>query len=386
MDVTDIEIWDLIFHDLPLDPICHIFSFLTFYELSLCSIISLEWHHIISTNNLLWFNLCQSYWSNKTYIPPQYRKLLKTNIKSQSVPAHNHKLSSECIARKAFRLAYLDRKRITLTIDELTQFRWYFRFKEQAGQTWLDIDPFWNINLTQNDSDTNHSDDENININMMEYNYKPSELVGILTDDEIEEYKLKQLKYEQLIRQNNKKILTEHETRLLRCTRIQFNRNNTMEFQQNRYMSNMVNTQQFRWRFCGGFCRETLFGDGVQVNSYPKKYVSRHPIHWGWIMQSCWVIYTSFPMPNIHSDDDMLINNDDFGVRGYAEMISRNGMNGNSNEEEDKWRVDGDMFDLEYLKEVKNSISEDVEDGNNLEENDVGLQYAIAQFLQRYTG
>ena len=63
------------------------------------------------------------------------------------------KLLSECAGRRAFRLAYLDRERTTLTVDELVSFKWFFRFKQEAGPRWMQIDPFWNL-----DSD---SDDDN---------------------------------------------------------------------------------------------------------------------------------------------------------------------------------------------------------------------------------
>jgi len=54
-----------------------------------------------------------------------------------------------------------------------------------------------------------------------------------------------------------------------------------------------------RWRFV-----ETVAGltgppgSFVQVNHFPAYIVSRFK-NWGFIMQSCWVIYTSFPLPPI---------------------------------------------------------------------------------------
>ena len=35
----------------------------------------------------------------------------------------------------------------------------------------------------------------------------------------------------------------------------------------------------------------------VNGNRVPPYLISRHPRNWGWIMQSCWVAYFSFPMP-----------------------------------------------------------------------------------------
>eukprot|EP00472_Partenskyella_glossopodia_P014556 CAMPEP_0197519682 /NCGR_PEP_ID=MMETSP1318-20131121/4955_1 /TAXON_ID=552666 /ORGANISM="Partenskyella glossopodia, Strain RCC365" /LENGTH=169 /DNA_ID=CAMNT_0043070811 /DNA_START=381 /DNA_END=890 /DNA_ORIENTATION=- len=35
----------------------------------------------------------------------------------------------------------------------------------------------------------------------------------------------------------------------------------------------------------------------IQVNQFPSYISSRHPENWGFIMESCWVLWTSFPMP-----------------------------------------------------------------------------------------
>ncbi|KAA8492791.1 hypothetical protein FVE85_9063 [Porphyridium purpureum] len=61
-------------------------------------------------------------------------------------------------------------------------------------------------------------------------------------------------------------------------------------------------TQQFRWRFvessCGMVRRKGSF---IRVNEFPCYIVSRHP-NWGFILQSCWVLHTSFPMPHRGTD------------------------------------------------------------------------------------
>ena len=40
----------------------------------------------------------------------------------------------------------------------------------------------------------------------------------------------------------------------------------------------------------------------VNGGDVPTYHVSRHPVHGGFIMQSCWVLYTAFPMPPKGSD------------------------------------------------------------------------------------
>ena len=70
-------VWDYIFDRLSNDPISHIFSFASFNELSSFSSVCKRWNNLIKPNNRLWADLCQSYWKNKTYVPSQYRNLLK---------------------------------------------------------------------------------------------------------------------------------------------------------------------------------------------------------------------------------------------------------------------------------------------------------------------
>jgi len=45
-------------------------------------------------------------------------------------------------------------------------------------------------------------------------------------------------------------------------------------------------------------------GSFVQMNNYPPYVVSRYK-NWGFIMQSCWVVWTSFPMPPIGQCPDL---------------------------------------------------------------------------------
>jgi len=43
-------------------------------------------------------------------------------------------------------------------------------------------------------------------------------------------------------------------------------------------------------------------GKFVRVNSFPAYIVWRHPGNWGFVMESCWVLYTSFEMPPQDAD------------------------------------------------------------------------------------
>jgi len=53
---------------------------------------------------------------------------------------------------------------------------------------------------------------------------------------------------------------------------------------------------QFRWQ-------RAVDGKSVRVNGFPAYLVWRHPKNWGFVMESCWVLYTSFPMPKQEEDE-----------------------------------------------------------------------------------
>jgi hypothetical protein len=48
--------------------------------------------------------------------------------------------------------------------------------------------------------------------------------------------------------------------------------------------------------------REGPIGSFVRVNSFPAYFVSRFKKNWGFIMESCWVLYCSFPMPPMNTE------------------------------------------------------------------------------------
>jgi len=83
--------------------------------------------------------------------------------------------------------------------------------------------------------------------------------------------------------------------------RFQFLTNGSME----RYDDHKVlRDVERKWRFvpeCGG--RRGPQGQFVRVNHYPTYIVSRHPTNWGFLMQSCWVLLTGFPLPKLGSEE-----------------------------------------------------------------------------------
>jgi len=61
----------------------------------------------------------------------------------------------------------------------------------------------------------------------------------------------------------------------------------------------------FKWKFVAESCgRKRPVGSFVRINHYPTYHVSRFK-NWGFIMQSCWVLFTSFPMPPKGKNPDL---------------------------------------------------------------------------------
>merc|ERR1711971_1434280 len=107
------------------------------------------------------------------------------------------------------------------------------------------------------------------------------------------------------------------------------------------------------------------------------------------------VLYTSFAMPMIGSKDDKLIQNDDFGLRGFNEMVQSNYGDADAQQkalepieqpiDENLITNDG-LVDLERLKfrEREHERAEaqrgDAAIGGG---NDIALQHAVARFFRQ---
>ena len=48
---------------------------------------------------------------------------------------------------------------------------------------------------------------------------------------------------------------------------------------------------------------DTDLDDWRDRESYPQCVVRRHPETWGWILESCWTLQTSWPMPNRQEEE-----------------------------------------------------------------------------------
>ncbi len=90
-----------------------------------CSAVCTIWRCVARQEDL-WSAMCNRLWASKVYIPSKFEVLRATGH-----------------ARKAFIGSFIDSKRTTMKLDEITSSSFRFRFKESAGSYWTDQDPFW---------------------------------------------------------------------------------------------------------------------------------------------------------------------------------------------------------------------------------------------------
>jgi len=195
---------------LPYEIFANILSLLQPAHLHHTSLVSALWSER-SGSNVVWDRLCNDLWDEKFYVPATF-----IEMKSRGEP------------KLAYEKSLRDYNRQFVTVDELCSFTWCFRFKEAAGEHWIENDPWWQGKT-------------------------PHRMV----------------------------FLPEGKTRYL----------------ENKDYDSRVSRAERRWKFVAHAAgRDGPEGSFIQVNNYPPYIVSRYK-NGGFIMQSCWVVYTSFPLP-----------------------------------------------------------------------------------------
>eukprot|EP00850_Spirogloea_muscicola_P006194 SM000029S10489 [mRNA] locus=s29:423592:424691:+ [translate_table: standard] len=101
----------------------NVLAFLDAQTLATCAAVSREWR-AVSRDDVLWRAHCKELWQDKFHVPPR--------AADPSTPRH-----------EAYQLALQDCKRATITLEDLCRCAWDFRFKPQAGEYWMSLDPFW---------------------------------------------------------------------------------------------------------------------------------------------------------------------------------------------------------------------------------------------------
>eukprot|EP00951_Prasinocladus_malaysianus_P003798 scaffold26804_cov40-Prasinocladus_malaysianus.AAC.1 len=160
------------------------------------------------------------------------------------VPAKAQELLDAGEAFKAYRYSLLDSKREQLKDDELCSFVWYRRMKKAAGDHWVENDPYWN-NKPPNRS-----------------RYFPDGTAVFLQTQGFEH-----------------PLQEGSEPPMLAW----------------RWVSGSPGS----FGPCGSHLRASLAG-----REFPTMVVSRHS-NWGFVMQNCWAMACSFPLPGPGEDPEL---------------------------------------------------------------------------------
>lgn len=181
--------------------------------------------------------------------------------KGKALPSKFILLRDAGHAREAYRQSLLDSKRTDICMEELCSIQWSFRFKAAAGDGWQESDPWW-----QGQSAT-------------QARFSPSGVIrfqrgGVLGQDPPK----------------------------LRWRFVHFRDGFLNELDQQR-----VTVEGFE-SFSGfgrrGVCAKVM---GREVPAYCMR---RHKGNWGWVMESCWVVWSSWPMPVRSSDEAWELDDD----------------------------------------------------------------------------
>jgi hypothetical protein len=93
-----------------------------------CAEVCKLWR-IIANQDSIWKDLCIRLWADKAIVPDSFRALLDTGR-----------------SKDAYVGSLRDSTRTSITVEELTSYKFDFRFKQVAGRYWTEKDPFWIAN------------------------------------------------------------------------------------------------------------------------------------------------------------------------------------------------------------------------------------------------
>jgi len=214
-------------------------------------------------------------------------------------------LADVASSRDTLRAAVADEKRTTLTLEELTSFVWRFRFKRAAGASWMAIDPYWcrkpAVALKFNHDGTTRR----VQVNDLGYPWchtagrscrgggpmldRQGGVVGVPNDTAPHGAFAESSSHLDDFQVEWRWGSADDD-----CP--------TTPPSESAAATTPSQTAQRR-RGSGRPCdRVRARVDGQDVPTY---VVSRHPRHKGFLMQSCWALYTAFPMPAPGEDPDL---------------------------------------------------------------------------------
>jgi hypothetical protein len=90
-----------------------------------CAEVCKPWRRIVNYDSI-WKDLCVRLWTDKVVVPDSFRSLLNSGR-----------------SKEAYVGSLFDSKRVSITVEELSSCKFYFRFKRVAGSYWTEKDPFW---------------------------------------------------------------------------------------------------------------------------------------------------------------------------------------------------------------------------------------------------
>lgn len=215
-----------------------------------CEVSSWAWHGIC-TSPTIWGALCDVVWEEKVYVPDTIRSMRRMK------------------PRRAFREAIVDSKRCHITREELLMFSWWSRMKASAGEHFTDSDAWWSS--------------------------APE-------------------------RQRVLQFHADHTTSWSAGAAGEQKTGGTW-----RFVPRCCGRAQGEWGrgvFDGGSGQDEVSGSSAvarehepQFGSFlrgrprlamretPTKVVLRHTATWGFVLDSCWAVQTSWPMPGRGTDD-----------------------------------------------------------------------------------
>lgn len=232
---------------LPDDVLCRVTSHLDVTTLNQARCVNKRWKELTSRNDAGWTDHCQRLWRSRLHVSPQARMALSSTSSTAVVAA-------DCAAREAYAASCLDGRRTKITANELCYNPltkrgtvWSFRFKACAGPDWTAHDP-WHAGG------------------------RPRRMV-FLRDGRVLQ-----------IDSNGRPLHPFADARRAGGVKVRWRKvNGALIEGETGGNNNNVNNVYIRLRV-----------DGRDVPTY---LVHRHGSNWGFLMENCWGVFASFPLP-----------------------------------------------------------------------------------------
>ena len=228
----------------------------------------------------VWAAHCERYFFHP--VPGYHVEVRRCDI--GAVPAHAEALRSEGFHRLAFREAFADRRRNWLTRDELCGITWRFRFKRDAGM--CDGDPWWNGGAARRNPFRRDG-----TCGLEPGPSSPhrwtfaSDIYGVNMQREIDKLP---------------EYPTPTHNPLSDCYHF------SEEARKDMYGGVLTPTPPgllpgsvIKVYPGAQFPNDLGPEPHITIATYPAAVVRRHPKTWGWILESCWTLQTSWEMPSL---------------------------------------------------------------------------------------